>query len=73
MKKIIVLISSIVGLTLTALNIHIVQLDESVEVLVKTEMTFADTYVDARGTKKLDLLTKPRLLEAGLKEILDSK
>ena len=71
MKKIIISLTFILGFLLTALNIHIVRLDESIEVLVKTEMTFNDTYVDARGAKKLELLAKPRLIEAGIKKLLD--
>ena len=71
MKKIIILIVLIVGVVVTALNIHVVKLDNSIELLVKTEMTFEDTYVDARGTNKFILLTKPRLIEAGIKELLD--
>lgn len=72
MRKIIIGMTFIAGLLLTALNIHIVRLDDSVKVLVKTEMTFEDTLVDARGAKKLELLAKPRLIEAGIKQLLDS-
>ena len=71
MKKITILIAFVVGLVLTALNIHIVRLDDSFKILVKTEMTFTDTFVDARGSKKFELLTKPRLIEAGIKKLLD--
>lgn len=74
MKLFVVLLLFICGLVVSALNIHIIQLDNSYEFLVKTEMTFEDTWVDARGTKnKLKLLGKPRLIEAGINELLESK
>jgi len=73
MKKIIILVLLVIGLLVTALNIHIIHLDDSIKCLVKTEMTFQDTYVDARGAKKLNLLTKPRLIEAGINEILEQE
>ncbi|TQV74959.1 hypothetical protein FLL45_08430 [Aliikangiella marina] len=72
MKKIIVGLIFLIGLILTSLSVHVVHLDDSVEVLVKTKMTFTDTYVDARGAKKFELLTKPRLIEAGIQKVLDS-
>jgi len=41
--------------------------------LKKTELTFDDTFVDARGAKKLNLLSKPALMKAGIKDIMDSR
>ncbi len=70
-KKLAIGMTFVIGLLLTALNIHIVRLDDSIKLLVKTQMTFEDTYVDARGSKKFDLLTKPRLIKAGIRKFLD--
>jgi hypothetical protein len=53
-----------------ALNYHFILLDDNLKILKKTEMTLEDTFVDARGTKKLKLLLKPALIEAGLKDAL---
>lgn len=53
-----------------ALNYHFILLDDNLKVLKKTELTLEDTFVDARGAKKLKLLLKPALIEAGLKDAL---
>lgn len=73
MKLFVVLFLFVIGLVISALNVHIVQLDQSFEFLVKTEMTFEDTYVDARGANKIKLLNKPKLIEAGLNELLNEE
>ena len=70
MKKLIVILLIIASIGL-ALNIHIVQLDNSIKFLKKTEMTFTDTYVDARGFNKIKILAKPALIKAGIKEIME--
>ena len=72
MKKILITLSVVILLCLgLALNVHIVQLDESTRFLQKTEMTFEDTFVDARGANKFKLLAKPRLIEAGIKDLME--
>ena len=73
MKLFVVLFLFIIGLVISALNIHIVQLDNSFEFLVKTEMTFEDTYVDARGANKIKLLSNPKLIEAGINKLLNER
>ena len=71
MKKIIILII-IVAVTIgTTLNVHIVELDDGYKFLKKTSMTFTDTYVDARGFNKVKILSKPALIEAGIKELME--
>jgi len=71
MKKLIVLVGVVVALTGLALNVHVVQLDDNIKFLKKTNMTFTDTYVDARGFNKIKILSKPALLEAGIKELME--
>jgi hypothetical protein len=61
------------ALTFGALNYHFILFDEGIKILRKTELTFQDTFVDARGAKKLQLLFKPALIKAGIKDMLDVK
>lgn len=68
MKKLITLIVA-AALVVGALNFHFIYLDKRVKILKKTNMTFEDTFVDARGAKKLKLLAKPALVKAGIKEL----
>jgi len=72
MKKVMMVVSLLViGAAVVSLNIHIVRLDNSIRILRKVDMTFTDTYVDARGMKKLALLRKPALIKAGLRNLID--
>lgn len=61
------------ALTVGALNYHFILLDDAIKILKKTEVTFEDTFVDARGSGKLQLLFKPALIKAGVKDMLDTK
>ncbi len=68
MKKLIALIVA-AALVAGTLNFHFIYLGRSVKILKKADMTFEDTFVDARGTKKLKLLLKPALVKAGIKDL----
>jgi len=68
MKKIVVLIVA-AALVFGALNFHFIFLGNNLKVLKKTTMTFEDTFIDARGSKKFNLLLKPALVEAGIKDL----
>jgi hypothetical protein len=46
-------------------------MDKEVKVLKKVELTFQDTFVNARGEKKIKLLLKPSLVKAGIKDVID--
>ena len=72
MKKIIVVILIVVGLGFGALNYHFVLTDNGPKILKKADLTFAYTFVDARGIKKHRLLTNSALLKAGVKDVFDS-
>ena len=73
MKLVIISAGIVAIISAIAANIHLVKLDDSIKVLMKTEMAFEDTIVDARGAKnKLKLLGKPRLIEAGINDLLES-
>jgi hypothetical protein len=73
MKKILVLLIIAGALAGVALNYNFILFDNKMKMLKKTELTFEDTFVDARGAKKLNLLSKPALINAGIKDILDAK
>lgn len=70
MKKI------IAGLALAAaagyglLSFHFVLLDSSLKILKKNKVGYENTFVDARGTKKVELALKPDLIAAGINEVL---
>jgi hypothetical protein len=70
MKKIIALLVLAVLLVYGALNYHFIMTDKGFSVLKKVELTLDDTFVDARGDKKVKLLLNPALMKAGLKELL---
>ena len=73
MKKILVLLIIAGVLAGIALNYHFILFDNKIKTLKKTELTFDDTFVDARGAKKLNLLSKPALMKAGIKDIMDGR
>ncbi len=70
MKKGIVIAIVAAALIFGALNFHFILLDNNFKILKKTEMNFDYTFVDARGAKKLKLITNPALLSAGIKEYI---
>ena len=71
MKKLLIFLILAGALTYGVLNYHLILMDKSVKVLKKVELTFQDTFVDARGEKKLKLLLKPALVKAGVKDLIE--
>jgi hypothetical protein len=72
MKKWIAALVVVVGLgVLGALNYHVIRTDNRIVFLRKTDLTFALTYVDARGMNRYKLYTNPALVKAGIKNLLD--
>jgi len=71
MKKLLIFLIFAGALAYGALSYHIILMDNEVNVLKKVELTFQDTFVDARGEKKIKLLLKPALLKAGIKDLFD--
>ncbi len=71
MKKILIALAVVCLITVAgALNFHFVFFDSSIKILKKTELTFTDTFVNARGNlNKVKLLRKPALLKAGIKDL----
>ena len=71
MKKLLILLIFASALAYGVLNYHFILMDKTVKVLKKVELTFQDTFVDARGEKKIKLLLKPSLVKAGIKDVID--
>ena len=69
MKKILVILVIAGALVYGALNYHFILLDTSIKVLKKADLTFDNTFVDARGAKKLKLYLNPSLVKAGVKDL----
>lgn len=67
---------SIVGLVIAAaagyglLSYHFILLDGSLKILKKTSIRYENTFVDARGAKKVELALNQELIAAGIKTIL---
>jgi len=54
-----------------ALNYHFILMDNNeIKVLKKTELSIDKTLVDARGTKRLQLILDPVLVKAGVKDVI---
>ena len=69
MKKILLILIIAGAFAFGTLNYHIILMDTSIRVLKKTDLTFNNTFVDARGAKKYQLLLNPALVKAGVKDL----
>ncbi len=54
-----------------ALNYHFILMDKNVKILKKVELTFNNTFVDARGAKKYKLFLNPSLVKAGIRKAFE--
>jgi len=70
MKKALLILVVTVAMIFTALNYHFILMDKNVKILKKVELTFNNTFVDARGAKKFKLFLNPSLVKAGIKKAL---
>lgn len=70
MKKIIfaLLICGVAGYGV--LNYHFILFDKSFKILKKSDVNYENTFVDARGARKYELVLMPDLLSAGIKDII---
>ena len=68
MKKTALILVVTVALIFTALNYHFILMDKNVKILKKVELTFSNTFVDARGAEKFKLLLNPSLVKAGIRK-----
>ena len=69
MKKL-VGVCVLAGVAWALLHFHFILLDSRIKVLAKSNLTLAQTFVDARGAKKMRLLLDPDLVSAGIKDVL---
>ncbi|NOR24003.1 MAG: hypothetical protein GQ542_06335 [Desulforhopalus sp.] len=70
MKKIIVMLVIAAAAGYGLLSYHFVLFDSSLKILKKTDVRYENTFVDARGTKKLELALKPDLVAAGINSLI---
>jgi len=71
MKKLLILFIITGALAYGVFNYHFILMDKGVKVLKKVELTYQDTFVDARGGNKFKLLLNPSLVKAGIKDVID--
>lgn len=69
MKKV-VCIAILLGLVWSLFRFHFILFDSRIEVLTKSNMTLDQTFIDARGAKKVRLFLDPVLLDAGIRDLL---
>ena len=70
MKKIILVLIIAAAAGYGLLSYHFILLDNSMKILKKTGVRYENTFVDARGPKKLEIAMKPDLIAAGISDIL---
>ena len=52
------------------LSYHFILFDKSFKILKKSTAQYQNTFVDARGAKKLELALKPDLISAGINDLI---
>ncbi len=70
MKKMLIVLVIGGALVFGTLSYHFILTDKSIKVLKKVDLTFDNTFVDARGAKKIKLYFNPALVKAGVKDLL---
>ena len=70
MGKIVIGLIFLAGAGYGVLSYHFVLFDSSMKILKKTSPAYENTFVDARGTKKLELVLKPDLIAAGINDVI---
>ncbi len=73
MKKSLLLLIVVAALVFGAMNYHFILLDDSIKILKKADLAFDNTFVDARGVKRLKLITDPALVKSGIKNLIDDE
>jgi len=71
MKKLLIALIVAGALAYGMLSYHFILMDNKVKILKKVELGVQDTFVDARGNKKIKLLLRPSLVKAGIKDVID--
>jgi hypothetical protein len=73
MKKVFIIIAIAGILILGTVNYHFILLDNGLKILKKADMAFENTFVDARGAKKIKLILNPALIKSGIKNLIDNE
>ena len=68
MKKVLLILVITGALFFAALHYHFILMDKNVKILKKVELTFTNTFVDARGAKKFKLFLNLSLVKAGIRK-----
>lgn len=61
----------LMGVVWALFHFHFILFDNRIKILAKVHFTLDNTFVDARGAKKIRLLLNPELVKAGFKDILN--
>ena len=70
MKKILLLLIVAAAAGYGLLSYHFILFDKNLKIIKKTGVRYEDTFVDARGAKKMELLLKPDLIAAGVQDVV---
>ena len=70
MKKLVIGLIILAAGGYGVLSYHFILLDGSMKILKKTSLAYENTFVDARGAKKLELALKPDLIAAGINDVI---
>lgn len=73
MKKVLLILVITGALFFAALNYHFILMDKNFKILQKVELTFNNTFIDARGAKKFKLFLNPSLVKAGIRKAFRDK
>lgn len=71
MKKIIGALVIAAAAGYGVLSYHFILFDDNLKILKKTGIRCENTFVDARGAKKMGLATKPDLMAAGINDAMN--
>jgi hypothetical protein len=73
MKKVFIIVVIAGALIFGTVNYHVILLDNGLKILKKADMAFENTFVDARGAKKIKLILNPALIKSGIKNMIDDE
>jgi len=73
MKKVFIIVVIAGTMIFGTLNYHFILLDNGLKILKKADMAFENTFVDARGAKKIKLILNPALIKSGIKNLIDDE
>lgn len=71
MKKLILFLVIAAAVGFGVLNYHFIYFDDGLKIIRKTGVRYKNTFVDARGDKKLELALKPDLIAAGIVDAMN--